>query len=81
MLERCFVRPDTLDRIRSSWLGPPIERYAAWLCERGYRVRTLATRVSILRQFGTFAQKRGTAWRWAIHERNPVPAAILFGAH
>ena len=57
MLERCFVRPDTLDRIRSSWLGPPIERYAAWLCERGYRVRTLATRVSILRQFGTFAQK------------------------
>jgi len=31
MLERCFVRPETLDRIRSSWLGPPIERYAAWL--------------------------------------------------
>jgi integrase/recombinase XerD len=59
MLERCFVRPETLDRIRSSWLGPPIERYAAWLCERGYRVRTLATRVSILQQFGTFAQKHG----------------------
>lgn len=59
MLERCFVRPETLDRIRSSWLGPPIERYAAWLCERGYRVRTLATRVSILRQFGSFAQTHG----------------------
>lgn len=59
MLERCFVRPETLERIRSSWLGPPIERYAAWLCERGYRVRTLATRVSMLRQFGTFAQTHG----------------------
>lgn len=59
MLERCFVRPETLDRIRSSWLGPLIERYAAWLCERGYRVRTLATRVPILRQFGTFAQAHG----------------------
>jgi integrase/recombinase XerD len=59
MLDRCFVRPETLDRIRSSWMGPPIERYAEWLCERGYRVRTLATRVSILSQFGTFAQTRG----------------------
>jgi integrase/recombinase XerD len=59
MLERCFVRQETLDRIRSSWLGPAIERYAAWLCERGYRVGTLATRVSILRQFGTFAQTHG----------------------
>jgi integrase/recombinase XerD len=59
MLDRCFVRSETLDRIRSSWLGPLIEQYAAWLCERGYRVRTLATRVSILRQFGTFAQTHG----------------------
>jgi integrase/recombinase XerD len=59
MLESCFVRPETLDRIRSSWLGPLIERYDTWLCERGYRVRTLATRVSILQQFGTFAQTHG----------------------
>jgi integrase/recombinase XerD len=59
MLELCFVRQETLDRVRSSWLGPAIERYAAWLCERGYRVGTLTTRVSILRQFGTFAQTHG----------------------
>ena len=59
MLEHCFVRPETLDRIRSSWLGPAIDRYAAWLTARGYRARTLATRVSLLRQFGTFAQTRG----------------------
>jgi len=59
MLDRCFVRPETLDRIRSSWLGPLIERYSAWLCERGYQVNTLVTRVSIVRQFGTFAQTHG----------------------
>jgi len=59
MLERCFVRPETLICICSSWIGPPIERYAAWLCERGYRVGTLATRVSLLRHFGTFAQTHG----------------------
>ena len=59
MLERCFVRFETLNRIRSSWIGPPIEHYAAWLCERGYRVGTLATRVSLLLQFGRFAQTHG----------------------
>ena len=59
MLERCFVRQETLDRIRSSWLGSPIERYAGWLRDRGYRVGTLAARVAILGQFGTFAQIHG----------------------
>lgn len=59
MLERCFVRPETLVRIRSSWVGPLIEQYAAWLSERGYRVGTLAARVSLLVQFGTFAQTHG----------------------
>jgi integrase/recombinase XerD len=58
MLDRCFVHPETLVRIRSSWIGPPIERYAAWLGERGYRPGTLVTRLSILRQFATFAQER-----------------------
>lgn len=59
MLERCFVRSETLIRIRSSWVGPPIEQYAARLGEHGYRAGTLAARVSLLRQFGTFAQTRG----------------------
>jgi site-specific recombinase XerD len=59
MLERCFVRLETLERIESSWLGPAIARYGTWLCECGYRVKTLAARVSILRQFGAFAQTHG----------------------
>jgi hypothetical protein len=59
MLERCFVRSETLSGIHSSWIGPAIEQYAAWLDEHGYRAGTLAARVSLLRQFGTFAQTRG----------------------
>lgn len=59
MLERCFVRPETVERIQSSWLGPAIVRYGTWLCECGYRVKTLAARVAILRQFGAFAQTHG----------------------
>ena len=34
MLERYFVRPETVDRIRSSWLGSPVEQYATWMLER-----------------------------------------------
>ncbi|MCZ2079741.1 MAG: site-specific integrase [Bryobacterales bacterium] len=59
MLERCFVRPETLERIQCCWLGPAIARYGTWLCKCGYRVKTFAARVSILRQFGVFAQTQG----------------------
>lgn len=59
MLERYFVRPRTVDRIRASWLGAAIEQYATWLIERGHAVRNLGHRVPILTQFGTFASTRG----------------------
>jgi integrase/recombinase XerD len=59
MLERYFARPQTVDRIRSSWLGPAIDQYAGWLVERGHAARNLAHRVPILVQFGTFAAARG----------------------
>ena len=59
MLERYFVRPQTVDRIHSSWLGPAIEEYAAWLLERGHAARNLGHRVPILTHFGAFAQTRG----------------------
>lgn len=29
MLETYFVRPQTVDRIRASWIGPEIECYVA----------------------------------------------------
>ena len=61
MLEHYFLKPDTIDRIRSSWIGKPIERYVVWLAENGYADRNVYRRVPILRQFGEFAQSHGAA--------------------
>ena len=51
MLEHYFIRPDTVDRIRSSWLGEPIEKYVIWLRENKYANRNVYRRVPILVQF------------------------------
>lgn len=59
MLERYFLKPDTVDRLRASWIGDPIERYVQWLNEHGYAARIVYRRVPILKRFGTFAQERG----------------------
>jgi len=63
MLEQYFIRPQTLDRIRASWVGKAIEEYVTWLAERGYAARNVSRRVPILVQFGEFAGARGArAW-------------------
>jgi site-specific recombinase XerD len=63
MLERYFIRPTTVDRIRASWIGEPIERYVTWLTEQGYAPRNVFIRVPILMRFGEFARSRGaTTW-------------------
>jgi site-specific recombinase XerD len=59
MLERYYIRPDTIDRIRASWLGEAIERYVTWLTEKGYAARNVFRRVPILVQFAEFARARG----------------------
>jgi site-specific recombinase XerD len=59
MLERYFVRPQTVDRIRASWLAPAIEQYVAWLVERGYAARNVLQRVPLLMRFGEFARAQG----------------------
>ena len=59
MLERYFARPKTVDRIRTSWLAPAIERYVAWLAERGASTVTVKHGVHTLIRFGRFAQARG----------------------
>lgn len=59
MLERYFVRPRTVHRIRSSWIGPLVEQYLTSAEEHGYAVRHLAQRVPIVLQFGKFAQTHG----------------------
>ncbi len=59
MLERYFVRPQTVDGIRGSWIGPAIEQYVSWLSDRGYAARSIHRRVPILRRFGEFAYAHG----------------------
>jgi integrase/recombinase XerD len=59
MLERYFVRPATVDRIRESWLGGPIEQYVTALADKGYAARNVFVRVPILVHFGDFARERG----------------------
>lgn len=68
MLDRYFVRPTTLDRIRASWIGGPIEQYVAWLTDRGYASRNVYRRVPLLMQFGEFARARGVATLEALPE-------------
>ena len=59
MLEKYFVRPETVDRFRSSWIAEPIEKYVVWLHDRSYKARSVCRRVPIVHRFGDFAAARG----------------------
>jgi integrase/recombinase XerD len=59
MLEKYFVMPETVDRIRGSWIGPEIERYVVWLAARGYRAASVHRHVPQLVAFGEFARGSG----------------------
>ena len=59
MLEEYFVKPATIDRIRSSWLAAEIENYVVWLVGHGYRPKSIWRRVPIAFAFGEFARGRG----------------------
>src|SRR5271163_465078 len=70
MLERYFALPTTVDRIRALWLGPAIERYAAWLAERGFSAARGRGCIEVLIRFNRFAQAHG-AQEW-----NSLPALV-----
>jgi len=59
MLERYFVKPSTVDRIRASWLAPEIERYVEWMDSQGYAIRNVFHRVPMLCRFAEFAKQHG----------------------
>jgi len=59
MLERYYVRPVTVDRIRTSWIAPAIEQYVGWLAEQRYSSKTVSRRIPLLVAFGEFAKTRG----------------------
>jgi integrase/recombinase XerD len=59
MLESYFVKPETVDRVRASWIGEEVERYVVWMAERGYSSRCVFRRVPLVVAFGEFARARG----------------------
>lgn len=59
MLERYYVKPATVDRIRANVAGAYIEHYVSWLRAQGYADRNVFKRVPILCQFAEFASARG----------------------
>jgi integrase/recombinase XerD len=63
MLEKYFVRQETIDGIRASWVGVPVEKYVEWLSGNGYAARNVFRRVPRLIQFGEFARLQG-ATKW-----------------
>jgi len=63
MLERYFVRPRTVDRIRGLWLGHAIEQYVEWMTQRQAAEQTVKAAVQRLVRFNAFALSHGaTTW-------------------
>ena len=48
MLEQYFVKPETVDRIRGSWIAEDIETYVGWLVGHDYSARSVWHRVPVL---------------------------------
>src|SRR5258708_39979549 len=61
MLEQYFVKPATIDRIRSSWIAAEIETYLAWLAGQGYSTKSIWRRIPMAFAFGGFARGRGAS--------------------
>jgi len=59
MLEQYFLRPTTVDRIRSNWLAPQIEQYVEWMHGQKYAPCNVTRRVELLRHFADFARTNG----------------------
>jgi integrase/recombinase XerD len=59
VLNRYFIRPTTIDRIRACWIGEAIERYVVWLAEQNYAAKNVSFRVPVLVRFGEFARRSG----------------------
>lgn len=59
MIEQYYVRPATVDRIRSSWIAAAIDQYVSHLAEQRYTTRTVSRRIPLLVAFGEFAKSHG----------------------
>ena len=59
MLDRYYLKPETIDRIRASWLGEPIDRYVTWLTEHRYAAPSVHRRVPMVMHFAEYAAAHG----------------------
>jgi len=59
VLERYFIKPGTVDCIRSAFLGTAIDKYVTWLSQHAYTPSSVHRRVPVLMQFGECAHRRG----------------------
>src|SRR5216684_3215207 len=59
MLEQYFLRPTTVDRIRSNWLAPQIAQYVEWMYAQKYAECSITHRIAILCHFADFARTHG----------------------
>jgi len=59
MLEQYFLRPTTVDRIRSKWLAPQIEHYVEWMHTQKYAGGNITRRIALLCHFADFARTNG----------------------
>ena len=60
MLERYYLRPRRIERIRACWFGEKIDLFVRVMADQGYRPRFITRRVLILEQFAEFTAARGT---------------------
>lgn len=51
--------PETIDRVRASWIAPAIDQYIAWMTEREYRPSSVLSRIPLVVSFGEFARSQG----------------------
>ena len=80
MLEQYFLRPTTVDRIRSNWLAPQIEHYVEWMHAQKYAQRNITRRVALLCHFADFARTNGAtdlAQMLLIHKKRVKRMALL----
>ena len=68
MLERYFVKPTTVDRIKGCWLGKAIEDYVQWMEKNRYATRSILRRVPLLVGLAQFAGQKGIKDIFKLHD-------------
>lgn len=58
MLERYYLQPRRIERIRACWFGEKIDLFVQTMADQGYRPRFITRRVLILEQFAEFTAAR-----------------------